>query len=362
MKVLYIIDHLRHDGTQRMLSQLIEGLASRNHQQAVLCLNNSWDEKLVCHLRKFNTEVRIITRVQFVSGFGLISACRWMKLERFDAVVTFLFVSDVVGRTLARCVNTPFLVSSIRARNIHYKYWERFLVSITARWVDVFVLNSAEICDFVVANEGAPLGKIAVIPNGVDIKRFEDSVDSSEMRSSLGLTTGNFVIGGIGRLSKQKGFDILIKAISLLPSNNIHGLLIGEGEEREYLIQLSRDLGLEDRIHFAGYRSDVERLLQVVDLYVQPSRFEGMPNALLEAMAAGLPIVASEVDGNRDLIKNGFNGWLVPPEDERALALAIDSALSDRSEAVRRGQEALKFVQINHQFEKMILAWENVLG
>jgi glycosyltransferase involved in cell wall biosynthesis len=130
----------------------------------------------------------------------------------------------------------------------------------------------------------------------------------------------------------------------------------------ERLRAVARGLGVEQRVHFAGYRRDVPRLLGALDLYVHPARFEGMPNALLEAMAAGCPIIASAVDGNRELIEDGVNGWLVPPEDVDALSRAIESALLDGDAALQRGAAAQQRAATEFGVEAVVTAWEAALA
>ena len=138
-------------------------------------------------------------------------------------------------------------------------------------------------------------------------------------------------------------------------------MLAGKGEDEAKLRTQARALGIEGRVHFAGYRRDVPRLLGGLDLYTQPSRFEGMSLAILQAMAASCPIVATAVDGTRELIVDGMHGWLIPPEDAPALAGAIQAALNDPGEAKRRGAAAHQRVLDQFSVGAMITAWENML-
>jgi glycosyltransferase involved in cell wall biosynthesis len=121
-------------------------------------------------------------------------------------------------------------------------------------------------------------------------------------------------------------------------------------------------LGIHQKVHFAGYRRDAAKILESLDLYVQPSRFEGMSLAVLEAMAAGLPVVASAVDGNCELIQDGVSGWLVPPEDSKALSAAIKSALADPIGGQQRGKAAQRAAQDQFSVGAMVDAWEALLA
>lgn len=357
MKIVYFIDHLRFDGTQRVLQQLVEGLSARGHEQAIVCWNDSWDEPLLKALKQTGTKVRIVGKRALLLGYGIISTWLWLKREHFDVAVTLLFFSDVLGRTLAHLTGIPRIVSSIRARNVNYKSWQRWLVRHTMRWADAVILNSAGVKAFAVQEEGADPKKIHVIPNGVRIEAYRNPVSRAALRAEFNLEPEQLLIGSVGRLTFQKGFDILIQALALLHRPDVHLLLVGEGEERAALQALAHKLRVASQVHFAGYRRDVPRLLGALDLYVHPSRFEGMPNALLEALAAGCPVIASDVDGNRELLASG-RGQLVAPEDPVQLCEAIERSLSN-PDSIRRSlqNQSMAEFSIDHMVER----WEEVL-
>ncbi len=354
MKIVYFIDHLRPDGTQRVLRQLIEGLADRGHEQAVVCWNDSWDEVLLTALKDARAEVRIVGKWPLITGYGILATWLWLRREAFDVAVTFLFFSDVLGRTLAHVAGIPRMVSSIRARNVNYAGWQRWLVRSTMRWADAVILNSAAVRDFAIREEGAAPEKIHVIPNGVRVEEYAHPMSRVALRAEFGLSSDQVLIGAVGRLTQQKGFDLLIRALALLKQENVHVVLIGEGEESSSLKQLAAQLGVASRVHFAGYRRDVPQILGALDLYVQPSRFEGMPNALLEAMAAGCPVIASDVDGNRELIECVGQGNLVQVEDPHAFANVIRLVLNHS----RENMSSAKIVRREFNITKMISDWE----
>lgn len=357
MKIVYFIDHLRFDGTQRVLQQLVEGLGTRGHEQAIVCWNDSWDEPLLTALKKTGTKVRIVGKRALLLGYGIISTWLWLKREHFDVAVTLLFFSDVLGRTLAHLTSIPRIVSSIRARNVNYKSWQRWLVRRTMRWADAVILNSAGVKAFAVREEGADPEKIHVIPNGVRIEAYRNPISRADLRAEFNLEPDQLLIGSVGRLTYQKGFDILIQALALLNRPDVHLLLVGEGEERAALQALAHQLRVASQVHFAGYRRDVPRLLGALDLYVQPSRFEGMPNALLEALAAGCPVIASDVDGNRELLASG-RGQLVVPENPLQLSKAIERSLSNL-DGIRRTLQNQSIAEFSVDY--MVERWEKVL-
>ncbi len=361
MKICYFIDHLRPEGTQQVLAQLVQGLALRGHYQSVVCLNNSWDDSVIGGLKEARATIHVVGKRALASGVGLLSTLQLLRQERFDVIVTFLFTSDVIGRCLGHFANGPRIVSSIRARNAHYALWQRLIVRATMRWAHTVVLNSAAVRDFAVVVEGAPSDHICVIPNGVNAKDYATPIDRLALHAEFGIAPDQLLLGGFGRLTRQKGFDVLLHAFAQLGRRDVDLMLVGTGEEEATLRALASTLGLTRRVHFTGYRRDVPRLLGALDLFVHVPRFEGMPNVLLEAMAAGCPIVASAVDGNCELIVDQQHGWLVPSENVMALSRAINTALDDREEAQRRGAAAQARAATEFSVDAMIDAWEQVL-
>src|SRR5581483_10223518 len=169
---------------------------------------------------------------------------------------------------------------------------------------------------------GLDAQKIVWIPNGVDLAAF-----SLERREEPGLVLY------VGRLNAQKRLDVLLRALAQVPAARLE--LAGEGEEEAPLRALARSLGLEARVHFLGVRSDVPALQARAQVFCLPSASEGLPNALLEALAAGTPAVATDIQGSRDVARPEREALLVPPGDEAALARALARLLEDRALAAR---------------------------
>jgi len=361
MKIAFVIDHLRADGTQKMLWQLTKRLVPRGHEITIICLNDSWDDVLVKRLREIPVEVEIIGKRALLTGIGFPRLWCLLRNRKFQAVVTMLFVADVLGRLLARASGVARVITSLRARNVNYNLLQRSLVRLTMRCVDCVVINSVNIRDFTMQYEGAPSDKIHTISNGVDVDLFAMPVDQCRVRSELGLAKSGTLLVTAGRLTQQKGIDVLLEALALVAVENLHLVIMGVGEAESSLRALTKRLNLDARVFFVGYRHDLPKLLGAFDLYVHPARFEGMPNALLEAMAAARPIVATNVDGNRDLIENGIHGWLVAPEDPAEMAKAITDAITNPDEAQRRGIAAYRRVIEHFSVDAMVTAWENVL-
>jgi glycosyltransferase involved in cell wall biosynthesis len=311
-------------------------------------------------LRRTGADVRIIGKAALMSGYGQLALWRWLRREQFDVAVTLLFASDVIGRPVARAAGVPRIVSSLQTRNTDYPQWKRWLVRRTMHLADAVLINSQSMRDFAISEEGAEPNRIHYIPNGVAVERYSNPLDRAALRAEFGLPENQCLLGSVGRLIPQKGFDILLPAIAQLPRQDIHLLIVGIGSQEESLRAQAMNLGIQHRVHFAGYRRDVPRLLGALDLYVHASRFEGMPIALLEAMAAGCPVVASAVDGNREVVEDGVHGWLVPSENSQALAHAIQAALSAPDEARRRAFRGQQYVVRKYSEDALMPVWERV--
>lgn len=198
--------------------------------------------------------------------------------------------------------------------------------------------------------------KTTVILNGIDLAPFAQVGTKQQARRALGLPEDRPLVGTVGRLVRQKGHDVLLAAFvevrTLLPDAQL--LVIGEGELLQSLRQTADHLGLNGAVRFLGSRSDVPRLLVAVDVFVLTSRFEGLPLVLLEAMAAGTPVVTTGVGGIPEVVTHGQEGLVVRPEDAHELQLALYQVLTDPSIATRLAQKALGKVHEHYGVRRMV--------
>jgi glycosyltransferase involved in cell wall biosynthesis len=196
---------------------------------------------------------------------------------------------------------------------------------------------------------GTPIERLTTIPNTIDPDRFQCLGNRSELRQTLNVPMDRPLVVSIGRLAEPKGYSHLLAALALIPPEERPLTLIaGDGPERADLERQARVLGLGHDTRFLGNRRDVPALLAAADVFVLASLWEGLPLALLEAMAAGLPSVVTAVGGNPEVIDNGESGLLVPAADEPAFAAALRRLLRDPEQRRRMGQAARK--KFNEQF------------
>jgi glycosyltransferase involved in cell wall biosynthesis len=195
---------------------------------------------------------------------------------------------------------------------------------------------------------GLPVGSVRTIHNGVPI-------DPAGRRSR---ELPGPVVGAVGRIAPQKGFDVFVRALASL--DGVTGVIVGDGAERESVETLAATLGASERVLIEGWHDDARSYLSTFDVYCLPSRFEGFPLAVVEAMLAGLPIVACDVGSVSEAIRNGETGLLVPPEDPVALAAAIRTLLEDRELAERLGAHARTLARQRFTAERMAHAYEDL--
>ena len=185
---------------------------------------------------------------------------------------------------------------------------------------------------------GVPKERLHVIPNAWNPPT--QPLSRTAARAELGLEEGDPVMGWIGRLIPIKGCDVFVDALSRISHTDWSAVIIGDGPEREGLLHRVSESGAGDRTRFVGAVPEAARLMAAFDLFVLSSRSEGTPMVLLEAMGAGVPVVATRVGGVPDVLRAGVDGWLVPPEDPRRLAEVLEGALLDPSELEARGDAA----------------------
>jgi len=198
--------------------------------------------------------------------------------------------------------------------------------------------------------------KLCVVDNGIPVSDFDSGDYRLSTRAALGIPADVPVVGIIARLDEVKCQDLLIRAFAQVRQqhHNIHLLLVGDGPTRNALSDLTSELQLTSCVHFAGYQSEPQRFLPAMDLFVLPSRLEGLPLAILEAWAARLPVIASRVGGVPNVVTDGVNGLLFDPGDQRALEARIIQLLSDGILARRLGYAGRARVEANFDTRRMV--------
>ncbi len=360
IKVLHLITSLPIGGAEDLIADIITGLAPGRFEVQVACLESPGaigEELSGAGHKVVNLGLKIKT-----TPFGcLLSAVRRLLQEiRPHILHTHLYHPNLYGRLAALGLGRLGVVASIHNTysrvKLHRCLWNFALGRIT----DCLLVSSPQVYQDVRRYDRVPAAKLRIFPYGIRLEQLEIPETREEVKARLAIP--GFCLGVVGRLEEQKGHEFLLKALQevIRYHPNLTALLVGDGRRRERLEHLSRELGLADNVRFLGTRRDLPRLYRAMDLYVQPSLWEGLPLALLKAMGAGLAVVATRVSGSLHLVQDGVSGRLVPPADSLSLAAAILELGQDSERRRRLGQAARNTVSEHHSLEAMLKQLEEL--
>jgi glycosyltransferase involved in cell wall biosynthesis len=308
MKIAVTITDLDVGGAERCLVDLLTRLDRNRFEPVVFCLAprpESDEASCVPALEAAGIEVHCLNARRLWHAPSVIRRLtRLLAGGRFQLLQTFLFHGNLVGRIAARRARIPRVVSGIRVAEQSAR-WHLWADRLTARMADRHVCVSQSVARFAARQSGLPAEKLLVIPNGIDTTAYgEGSTVRKADLAAFGVPPARRAITFIGRLTPQKGVEWLLETapgwIDRLPDCDL--LLVGKGPLRPRLERLAEDLRIRHRVHFAGWQSNVAGILAASHLLVLPSRWEGMPNVVLQAMASRLPVLATDVEGVRELL------------------------------------------------------------
>ncbi len=279
---------------------------------------------------------------------------------------SLLFHGNVAARWAARRagIEPERLICEIQTVELERR-WHLTVDRWTFRWCRCILGNSPAVIDHLNRKARIPRERLRLIRGGIDPAPYRSA--TAARRETLGVPAVVPLVLWVGRLDPVKGLPLLIESFAMVAAQSpAHLFLVGDGPQRRRLEAEVKARGLGARVHFAGVRSDVPVLLRSADLFVFPSKTEGLPNALLEAMAAGCPVVATDVPGSRDLVAHERTGLLVPYADASALAGAILRLLTNRHEADELARAAQACVEkewhIGRMFEEYAGLYRECLG
>ncbi len=322
-----------------MVVGLIERL-NRSYYHPVVCCYDSLGP-LSERLKQQKIEAYFLPRRVGVDLRYIFTLARFLRKQRTDILHLHNPTAFFYGTLAGKLSGTPVIIYTEHGRDFSYSWKIKLANRLLSKMVDRIV-TVAEFCRaYLTREEGIDSKKIITIHNGVDAARFSSAHDVGDLRASLGLADDQPVIGIVARLDPIKNHAALITAMSHLAvavRKNAVLLIIGDGPLREDLQNQVETLHLEENVRFLGARDDVPELLNLVSVFVLCSNSEGLSLTLIEASAAGKPIVATDVGGNSEVVEHGVNGLLVPIDDPSALGYAITEILSDPLHAAQMGE------------------------
>ena len=362
VRVLQVVSDLGVGGGQEVVATLTRSLIAVDCIPVVVALR---DGPLRADLERAGITVEVL-RGRTQSLVALPAALAELRRVRRDfAAIVARHRPEVIQTHLLRALD--FLVLTLRAeRGVRRVFWTfhnarldlradqlsghvwllgpkrlayRVLYFAAGRTVDGFIAVSDDVGAAVRRQFHPPPGRVVTIPNGVDTERYGQLIDRAAVRERVGIPGDARVLIVVAKLMKQKGHEFLLRALPSLFERfpDLHVLLVGDGPLRSRLTDDIAQLPGAARVHLAGNRRDVGDLLAASDLFVLPSLWEGLPMALLEAMATGLPAVVTDVSGSGQVVVDGESGLVVPPGDVERLCAAIGLMLDDPDRAKRMG-------------------------
>jgi glycosyltransferase involved in cell wall biosynthesis len=359
--ILFITDVLLEmAGAERNLVYLVRNLDKDKFRSVVCCLKSG---SLAVLMRKEGYEVIDLAMKRLYTPSGLKRIAFLMGIvrrEKVKAIISYHWTSDILGFIVAKFCRIP-IISSRRDMGYSLKGRSRLAYKIVGRFFDSIIAVSGAVKREICKRDLIPKEKVFVVYNGVNLKAWRNDQDAWNKRAELGIRDDTRIVGTVAGLRKIKGIKFFLRAAAAVVAEerNTKFLVIGpdQGEKgctKADLERYAQDLGISSHVAVLGKRDDIAELLAIMDVFVNASLSEGLSNAILEAMAAAKPIIATNVGGTPEVIDHGKTGILVPPADAAALAMAIFSLLRDEGKARRMGIAAREKVRIAFSLEKMI--------
>lgn len=354
-------------GTERQVINIGKGLDPERFDLKLACCHRVGELLAECDAQSWSIEEYKIRRLYGYTTLKLqMEFGRSLRRQGIQILHTYSFYPNVFAIPAARLAGVPVIIGSVRDIGDIWTPWQHKVQKLCLRLADHVVMN-AEAIKRDLLQRGYRADRLTVIPNGIDFERFRSPHIGETVRRELNIPLGVPVVGVLSRLTRIKGHEYFLQAAVLIAARvpHVRFLIVGDTKEkREYREELKRlviRLGLQDRVVFTGFRLDIPELLAALSVSVLPSLgLEGLSNSLLESMAAGLPVVATRVGGNPEIVEDGVTGLLVPPADAEALAGAICRLLEDRALARNLGQAGRRLVFTRYTIQQAVATTERL--
>jgi glycosyltransferase involved in cell wall biosynthesis len=358
-KILHIIQSLDNGGCENMLLRTLPLLHGFEHKIITLKKPGELASAFTAH----GIAVQNIHCRHFFDIAGIFRLRSLIQKENPSIILTYLFHADMIGRLVLSGTSNAPIIPFLRTTYNHPKYLiARILEWLTKPLVKQYLANSEAVKNFYITHLGVDVEKITVIPNGIDIAYFDSLIPDPGLRKSLNIAPDDFVIICVANLHINKGHRYLLEAFENIYSEhpNTHLLIVGDGTEHDNLENQIQGYASKNNISFLGRRTDVPQLLKISNLFVLPTLFEGQSNAIIEAMASGLPVITTDIPENRVLIENNVYGILVPTQNSVALSQDIQKLYSNQEIRKPISAGAKNKTQL-FSLEKIAAKWENIL-
>jgi len=365
IKIMFIIDMIAGlHGTEKYLLNFVNLIDKNNFSPLIVSLHHKYDVA-----GEFYDVGIPIIKLPIKKTYSPFSIRKYKKLYdlmreyKIDILETIHRTSDFIGPIIGKLAGVKVIISNRRDIGFMRTPTDEIVYKIVDRFVDRIKCNTKAAANKFSKLEKVPMSKFDVSYNGVETgKYYMSEHDKKKIKEQYGIKENKIVVGILGGVKKVKGHIEFIELAETLSQihNNVKFLVVGGGYKTEgdeyfdYIKKLSIEKGLKENIIFTGFIKDVVRILPIFDIAVLPSYTEGCSNVLLEYMAAGKPVVATDVGGNPELVVNGVTGFIVPPQNAHILAEKVEILLSSRETMQKMGREGFDRIRQFFDIEKII--------
>lgn len=358
INMLQLVNGFAIGGGEMKVLELVQRLDKDRYNITVCSVGQGGP--LESEFRKIVERVEIYNK-KFSFDFSLVAkVAHLMKEQEIEILQTTLFYADIIGAYAAYLAKVPVVVSwePVTGPFAFRHYWS---YKLAMQKIDRVVAVSEDIRQRVIRERNLSPEKVLTIHYGVDLAKFAPE-DQTLTRADIGVADNHLVLGTVARFDYPKGHKYLIDAAPDIVRRfpNVHFVFVGDGPLRLEIEQQIKQLGLKDYFILLGFRRDIKQLLGVFDLFILPSLSEGLPNAVLEAMACSNPVVATAVNGVVEVVKEGETGYLVPPADPTRMAEAVIKMLGSPENMKDMGKEGRERVVNHFSVEQQISKFEEL--
>jgi glycosyltransferase involved in cell wall biosynthesis len=349
--VAQFVENMEIGGLEQMVLALSKRLHTGRFRCVLFCLGKGGP--LAEMADAFGIDVTAYDKQEGLDYSLSFRLARLLRRERIDILHCHNYGPLVYGSAAARMARIAGAVYTSHGMITSSEKHQRLLFRLGNMHIVTVSENARRL---MLRSSGLSPQRVTVIPNGVDTKAFGKDLDVKKKKASIGLSDSSRSIGIVARLSPEKDHETLFEAFACFSRefHDVHLVVVGGGDLLGDLQNAAGRLGIESRVHFLGYRHDVVELLAIFDCFVLSSRLEGLPMTLLEAMAAGLPVVATDVGGNREVVLHEETGLLVPEGEPGLLADALQRIFADPETARRMGGRGRKRAREHFDLDKMV--------
>lgn len=356
-KILHIITGLEIGGAETNLSRVVPRL-EENFENRICCLIGKGPMR-----KKFEENnipiyyLNIKNIFDFFNPFVILKFRKIVKEFKPDIIETYLIHSDLFGRIWGRFFGVKKIICNHRGSLLQWQ-WLAIFDKITSFLVTKYVFQTPSAQKEISKKLKIKFEKTLVIPNAIDLEDFDFQINKSEKNKELDVKENNINIVSVSNLRKGKGIKYLISAFNDVFSKgykNINLIIVGDGEQRPILENQADISESRENIYFLGKRNDVLEILKVCDIFILPTFYEGMSNAIMEAMASKLTIITTDIDVNKDLIKNDHSGMFVPVKNSQKIVENIIKLLENPEERKRLGENAFDEIKNNYSLNIVCL-------